>query len=274
VSEALTPIKARRRPSCYNDGKGEFREPPLLIAFIADVHANRQAFSACLEQARARGAERIVLLGDYVGYGADPEWAVRTAMDLVGKGAVAVLGNHDCAVGDTSERMNPEAQIVMEWTRGQLGPAERAFLAGLPLQAREEDRLYVHAEASAPKRWLYVTSREEAYRSLAATDARLTFCGHTHEPAVYSLSVMSKITAFCPVTDVPVPLFARRRWLVVVGSAGQPRDGNPAASFAMFDTERREITFRRAPYHVDDAAAAIRANGLPECFADRLYEGR
>lgn len=246
----------------------------MLIAFIADVHANRPAFSACLEQARARGAERIVLLGDYVGYGADAEWAVHTVMDLVRKGALAIAGNHDSAVGDASERMIPEAQTVIEWTRGQLGAPERAFLAGLPLQAREDDRLYIHADASAPKRWLYVTCREEAYRSLAATDARITFCGHTHEPAIYSLSVMSKLTAFRPVTDVPVPLLARRRWLVVLGSAGQPRDGNPAASFALLDTQRNELTFCRAPYNVEEAAAAIRKAGLPASFADRLFEGR
>ena len=95
----------------------------------------------------------------------------------------------------------------------------------------------MHSEASAPKRWLYITSLEAAYRSMSATDARVTFCGHVHEPAMYSLSVVEKMTAFRPVTDVAVPLLARHRWLVVLGSVGQPRDGNTAASFAMLDTE-------------------------------------
>ena len=93
----------------------------MLIALFADIHANRQAFSACLAQARDQGAERIVLLGDYVGYGADPEWAVTTVMELVDKGAVAVLGNHDSAVANPREQMNLEAQIAIEWTRGVLG---------------------------------------------------------------------------------------------------------------------------------------------------------
>jgi diadenosine tetraphosphatase ApaH/serine/threonine PP2A family protein phosphatase len=246
----------------------------VRIAFIADVHANRQAFTACLERARALGTDRFVLLGDYVGYGADPEWAVETVMDLVGQGAVALLGNHDCAVGDTRERMNPEAQLVIEWTRCQLGAPARAFLASLPLTVRDGERLYVHSDASAPKRWPYVTCAEEAYRSLAATDARVTFCAHVHAPAIYSLSVVSKMTAFRPVPGVPVPLLARRRWLVVVGSAGQPRDGNPAASFTMLDTDRQEVTFYRAPYNVEEAAAAIRKNGLPAVFAERLSVGR
>ena len=246
----------------------------MLIALIADIHANRQAFTACLKQARALGAEHIVLLGDYVGYGADPEWTVRTVMELMSQGAVALIGNHDSAVDDRRERMNRDAQTAIEWTRGQLGAVEREFLGSLPLSFRDGDRLYVHSEASAPKRWLYVTTPEDAYRSMAATDARVTFCGHVHEPAMYSLSVVAKMTAFRPVTGVAVPLLARHRWLVVLGSAGQPRDGKPAASFAMLDTGRQEITFRRAPYDVEAAAAAIRANGLPVSLAERLIEGR
>src|SRR6185312_14420303 len=98
----------------------------MLIALFADIHANRQAFSACLDAARAAGAERIVLLGDYVGYGAEPEWAVATVADLVGGGAVAVLGNHDHAVGHPNDRMNKAAQIAIEWTRRELGAPARA----------------------------------------------------------------------------------------------------------------------------------------------------
>ncbi len=246
----------------------------MLIAFIADVHANRQAFEACLKQVRAAGAERIVLLGDLVGYGADPEWTVHTAMRLVEQGAVAILGNHDYAINHPSRTMTIEAQVVIEWTSSQLGAAERKFLARLPLTIREDERLYVHADASAPSRWLYVGCPEEAYRSMAATNARLTFSGHIHRPAVYSLSIMSKITSFRPVDGVPVPLLARRRWHLVIGSTGQPRDGNPAACFAMLDTDRQEVTFCRAPYDVEVAANAIRASGLPQSLADRLFVGR
>lgn len=246
----------------------------MLIALIADIHANKQAFIACLERARELGAERIVLLGDYVGYGADPEWAVRTVMRLVEDGAVALIGNHDHAVSDTRDRMTMNAQIAIEWTRRQIGAAERQFLAALPLTVRDGERLYVHAEASAPQRWTYVMSPQDAYRSLAATDARVVICGHVHEPAIYALSAVGKITAFRPVTGVAVPLLARHRWHVVLGSAGQPRDGNPAACFAMLDTDRQEITFCRAAYDVEAAAAAIRDNGLPLALAERLTVGR
>ena len=246
----------------------------MLIAIFADIHANRQAFAACLAQARRQGAERYVLLGDYVGYGADPGWVVTSVMNLVERGALAVLGNHDSAIGDASEHMNIEAQVAIEWTRGELGSAERQFLANLPLTITDIDRLYVHAEASKPHSWIYVASAADAARSLSATSAHVTFCGHIHRPAVYSMSATAKMTAFTPRTGVAIPLLPGRRWLAVLGSVGQPRDGNPAASYLMLDTDRREVTYCRAPYDVGAAAAAIVNKGLPVWLAERLYLGK
>ena len=107
----------------------------MLLALFADIHANRQAFAACLEAARARGAERLILLGDFVGYGGDPEWTVDTVMALVEQGAIAVRGNHDQAIGTPSESMNPIAQAAIDWTRGRLSARQRHFLAGLPMIA-------------------------------------------------------------------------------------------------------------------------------------------
>ena len=249
-------------------------EDSVLLAVFADIHANRQAFSACLDFARAHGAERIVCLGDYVGYGADPEWTVETVMNLVENGALAVRGNHDSAVGTPSETMNAEAQAAIEWTRGRLSAPQRHFLAELPLTLQEDDRLYVHSEASSPAKWRYIQSTADAGRSLLATTAHVTFCGHIHRPSLYSISVTGKMTSFVPTSGVTVQLLQGRRWLTVVGSVGQPRDGDPAASFAMFDTKSREITYCRVPYDVDAAAMRIRENGLPSWLADRLPVGR
>lgn len=246
----------------------------MLLAIFADIHSNRQAFSACLEAARAGGAEQTLLLGDFVGYGADPEWAVDTVMGLVEKGAVAVRGNHDSAVGSSREGMNAEAQIAIEWTRGRLGAEQRRFLAGLPLSVVDGDRLYVHSDASNPARWNYVRSTADAARSLIATLAHVTFCGHVHRPALYSMSVTAKMTGFVPRTDVPVQLIRGRQWLAVLGSVGQPRDGNPAAAFALYDTESCELTYCRVPYDIDRAANRIRENGLPQWLAERLRQGR
>ena len=246
----------------------------MRLAIFADIHANRQAFGACLEFARARGAERIILLGDYVGYGADPEWTVETVMSMVDSGAAAVLGNHDQAVGTPSTGFNAEAQAAIEWTRGRLGVESRRFLAQLPLTLQEDDRLYVHSEASSPASWRYVQNSSDAARSIMATSSSVTFCGHIHRPALYSMSSAGKMTSFVPTSGVAVQLLPGRRWLAVLGSVGQPRDGNPAASFAMFDRESREITWCRVPYDVEAAARRIRENGLPFWLADRLLLGR
>src|SRR5882724_2076340 len=246
----------------------------VRLAIFADIHANRQAFSACLEAARAQGAERMICLGDYVGYGADPEWTVETVMGLVDGGAIAVCGNHDHAIGTVSETMNAEAQAAIEWTRGRLSAPQRRFLAELPLTLQEEDRLYVHSEGSSPARWRYVQSTADAGRSLLATAAHVTFCGHIHRPALYSISSTGKMTSFVPTSGIALQLLQGRRWLAVVGSVGQPRDGDPAASFAMLDTTSREITYCRVPYDVETAADRIRANGLPHWLADRLLVGK
>ncbi len=246
----------------------------MLLALFADIHANRQAFTSCLDFARAHGAERIICLGDYVGYGADPEWTVETVMGLVEKGALAVRGNHDSAIGIPSETMNAEAQAAIEWTRGRLSAPQRRFLSELPLVVNEDDRLYVHSEASGPARWRYVQSTADAGRSLMATQAHVTFCGHIHKPALYSISVTGKMTSFVPTSGVTMQLLQGRRWLSVLGSVGQPRDGDPAASFAMFDTSSGEVTYCRVPYDIDAAAKRIRDNGLPSWLADRLTVGR
>jgi len=246
----------------------------VLLGIFADIHANRQAFTACLEVARAKGVERFICLGDVVGYGGDPEWAVDTVMGLVEQGAIAVRGNHDHAIGTASESMNAEARAAVDWTRGRLNPAQRRFLADLPLFREEEDRLYVHSEASSPARWRYVQSASDAARSMIATEAQITFCGHIHQPQLYSMSVTAKMTSFVPISNVGVPLLKGRQWLAVAGSVGQPRDGDPAASFVTFDTETREITYCRVPYDIEASAKRIRDNGLPDWLADRLLVGR
>jgi diadenosine tetraphosphatase ApaH/serine/threonine PP2A family protein phosphatase len=246
----------------------------VRLAVFSDIHGNRQAFEACLKAARSHGAERTILLGDFVGYGADPEWVVETAMDLVARGAIALRGNHDQAVNSSAETMNAEAQIAMEWTRGRLDAAQRRFLAELPLMVEDEGRLYVHSEASHPARWNYVRSTSDAAKSMIVTPAHVTFCGHIHRPALYSMSATAKMTSFLPKTDVPVQLLRGRQWLAVMGSVGQPRDGDPSAAFALYDTVTYQVTYCRAPYDVQTAANRIRANGLPPWLADRLSQGR
>ncbi len=246
----------------------------MRIVFLTDIHANREAFEACLADARRRGYDRMVLLGDFVGYGADPSWVVDVCARLVDDGATALLGNHDAAVFGSDEDMNSRAQAAIRWTRGKLDAAQTAWLKALPLSVREDDRLYVHANGWSPESWGYVTGPDEAERSMRKTDARATFCGHTHVPVIYHMSPARPAAPFVPVPDRPVPFLTSRCWLAVIGSVGQPRDGMAAACWAVYDTDTREIVYRRVPYDVDAAATKIRDAGLPTSLAERLYRGR
>ncbi|HET9700784.1 MAG TPA: metallophosphoesterase family protein [Burkholderiales bacterium] len=244
----------------------------MRIALIADVHSNLEALRACIADARRRGAERFVFLGDLVGYGADPVACIELAAELA-PGA-AVLGNHDqLALGGLCDTVNFPARDAIYWTREQLRPEHRAFLSGLPFTLRDGDALFAHAAAEAPERWTYVTDAREAERSMAATDARLVALGHVHEPMLYHAVDGGGARAFRPLPGVAVPLSPLRRWLAIVGSAGQPRDGNPAACYALLDRGHNTYTSFRVPYDHHAAARKILAAGLPERLARRLETG-
>ena len=246
----------------------------MLNALMSDIHGNRQAFEACIQHAEARNVGRYIFLGDYVGYGADPEWVVRKVRSYVDEGALAVVGNHDRAISDPSISMNRNAELAIEWTGTELSSESSRFLGLLPLTEEEAGRLYVHADASAPSRFRYVLDAETARHSLHSTHAHATFCGHVHAPAIYSLSTAEKLTSFQPMPGVAIPILKQRRWVIVVGSVGQPRDDHSAASYCTFDDQTWEITYHRVPYDVETAAARIRAAGLPHNLADRLFRGR
>ena len=246
----------------------------MKTAVITDLHANREAVEAVLDHALAHGAQRWVLLGDFVGYGADPAWVVDRVRDLVRRGALAVMGNHDQGVvRGAAPQMRPDARQVVEWTRARLDAGQLDFLASLPMTQRHGNQLYVHANAWAPGGWEYIQARADAVRSLQATECRYTFCGHMHEPRLFHLSGIGKAGDFVPTPGVTIPLLPHRQWLVIPGSAGQPRDGNPAACYAMFDEALHQLTFHRVPYDHESAGAKIRAANLPQRLASRLEEG-
>lgn len=245
-----------------------------VIALFGDIHSNIQALEACLEDAEAHGVTRHVFLGDFVGYGGDPGKVLAKIEALVSDGAVAVKGNHDDMASDFDREMNETAASAANWTRSQLSRDQQAFLDALPMLVEDEDRLYVHADASAPEKWRYVTDCASAQLSLEGTQSRIVICGHVHQPAIYGQASDGSISRFVPGDEAKVPLLSSRRWHVVLPSVGQPRDGNPLAGYGLYDPVSRQLEFRRLPYDIDGAAASIRAAGLPGRLADRLHVGR
>jgi len=246
----------------------------VKLAFFTDIHANREAFDMCLAEAEARGASRIVILGDIVGYGADPNYVVTRVRELVARGAMAVKGNHDDYAIRPQSGMVEHARRAIEWTRDRLEPEARDFLAGLPMSVREDDRLYVHASAHQPETWPYIDACEAADRCLQADGARLIFCGHTHLPAAFHALPGRRAAHFRPQPNHPLPVSAHRRYVMVVGSVGQPRDRNPHACWGLLDLEARTFAQMRVPYDIETTRQKILDAGLPDWLGRRLAEGR
>ncbi|RJG11302.1 metallophosphoesterase family protein [Massilia cavernae] len=246
----------------------------MRLALLTDLHANREALDACLAHARVRGADRYAFTGDLVGYGADPEAVIDTVMDHVARGAVAVRGNHDQAVSVPSRSgMHAEAREVIDWTRARLKPGQLAFLDALPLTSELGNMMFVHASAHQPEKWEYVTGLEEAERSLRASRSRMVFSGHVHAPSLYRRADDGRMGSHTPRDGMKVRIAPQHQYLVIPGSVGQPRDGNCAACYAMFDDEKRELSYFRVPYDHGAAARRVIAEGLPIVFAMRLVEG-
>jgi predicted phosphodiesterase len=244
----------------------------MVIALLSDLHANHGALTACLKHAERAGAERYVFLGDIVGYGADTALVVATVERYVAAGAIAVKGNHDAAVERTDHSMIESARAAIDFARGSLDAAARGFLADLPLVVREGALTCVHASAAHPDRWTYVEDPGAAARSMIAAATPYTFSGHVHDQWLYFRATEARVGSFRPVPGSPVRLGPHRQWLALVGSVGQPRDGDPAAAYALFDSVRTELVFHRVPYDHREAARRVRAAGLPEILARRLEE--
>jgi predicted phosphodiesterase len=245
----------------------------MRFAILTDIHANREAFEAVLADLADRQIDRIAVLGDIVGYGPDPGWCLDRVAEMHASGAICVRGNHDRAVGLADGALNAHARRVIDWTVDRLTVPQKLFLGDLPLMAAFDDLVFVHASAAQPQDWTYITDAGHAADCLAASAARLVFCGHVHRAGLYSRDLAGRVTEQRFAAGLPVPLLKSRRWLAVVGSVGQPRDGSGLAAYAVFDMARNELTFRRVGYDSATTARKVRAAGLPENLAARLVQG-
>lgn len=267
-------------------------------ALISDLHGNEPALLAALADARERGVERYVCLGDVIGYGAAP----RQCLDLVMRRCIigareadgraladglCLLGNHENALLNTSEDFNPKARAALDWTREELlrGPLTEAsgdyfdYIAGLSPSAVDEVALFAHGSPRDPvKEYMLPRDAQNApklaanFAVMAQLEKSVCFVGHSHVPAVY----YEDGRLYRPTdTEGPYDLALERgaRAIVNVGSVGQPRDGDTRLSYVIFDGAR--ITFVRLAYDHAAAAAAIRAVAeLPDYLAERLFAGR
>jgi diadenosine tetraphosphatase ApaH/serine/threonine PP2A family protein phosphatase len=239
----------------------------MRIAVVSDVHANRLALDAVI--VRAGAVDGWAQLGDVVGYGPQPDAVVDRLREL---GASGVQGNHDAAAigGPEIDWFNPDARRAMEWTRTAMSPRTRDWLAALRPTRVEADRTLVHGSPRDPT-WEYVTSVPVARANLAVLPTRLALHGHTHLPMAW-LEDDGAIQVVSP-SDASVLALRGRRALVNPGSVGQPRDGDPRASFMILDTEADTVTWQRVEYDIAAVQAEMREAGLPTSLVSRLGAG-
>jgi len=239
----------------------------MRIAVLSDVHSNLIALDAVL--AHAGPVDEVWHLGDIVGYGPDPDGVVARLAEVT---AVGVRGNHDAAAlgGDEIEHFNPEARAAMEWTRGRISDVTRAWLAALPESRSDGEMTLVHGSQRDPI-WEYLTTASIARGSFAAMTTTHGLNGHTHVPAAFTLEA-DRISLLRP-RDGESLSFTGTRTLLNPGSVGQPRDGDPAASYLILDPERQVATWHRVPYDIGTVQAAMREVGLPPRLAARLSHG-
>lgn len=245
----------------------------MRTAILSDIHGNLEALQACVAHARRQGIDGWAFLGDFVNYGADPLACLDLVRELAGDSPVAVRGNHDqAALGGQWVEMNPIAREALNWTRRHLSEEERDFLAALPYRADLAEALLVHASAHQPAEWEYLAGTAQAHQCLRATTNALVFAGHMHTPMLYHRSG-DRVSPLAPPEATPLVLDTAHQWLIIAGSVGQPRDGNHAAAYLIYDSDRRQVTHFRVSYDHGEAARKIRAAGLPEELAWRLSRG-
>ena len=241
---------------------------------LSDIHANREALGAVLSHVKRKPWDKVVSLGDHVGYGADPNHAVEMVRAL--KPLVAIRGNHDkvCSGIEDGELFNRIALEAAIWTRGRLTRSNLNWLRALPQGPCMVDGAFSISHGTPVDEDAYIFGEIEALNVFRQTDSPVCFFGHSHFPVIFALSSESITTILTVDRHFRLRLREGLRYLINPGSIGQPRDGNPLASFASYDTQSRTVTIHRVPYRVREAQQRILRAGLPRPLADRLALGR
>jgi len=240
----------------------------MLHAVVSDVHANLEALEAVLADIERRGARDKICLGDFVGYGASPNECMTLLCPQI---EAAVLGNHDDAAVRPAgvEAFNPDAARAARWTAKALSAEHRDYLAKLPLSVGWRGARLVHASPSEPGSWSYVFRLGEAVREMASCTEALCLVGHSHVPGTFEVRGTRATYTRTPFVEG----VRDRRYLIVVPSVGQPRDGDPRAGYLLWDDEAWTFEHVRLEYDVDRAVERILDAALPAYLAERLRWG-
>jgi len=232
----------------------------VRYAIISDIHSNLEALTKAFDLIDRESVQEIVCLGDVVGYGANPNECVELVRSRCG---TVLRGNHDAAAVNAlnAESFTKNARIAADWTRQQLSEENKRFLENLPYTFTRDDVLFVHSSPYQPESWYYVLSEEDLDVAFRHFTERICFIGHSHFPGVFSEEGPAKA------------VHRGLRFLVNVGSVGQPRDGNSKLSFGIFDTENWNYRNVRSEYPIQIAAEKILRAGLPRALSDRLALG-
>ena len=243
----------------------------MKFIIFSDVHGNLEALQSALRFIEDYPGARIFCLGDIVGYGANPGECLSEIMKIV---HVSLIGNHDhAAIGLTSiQYFNPYAKEAVIWTSEHLDDREKAYLSGLPFYRRFPEKSFlVHASPIHPDQWNYVITSDDAKKNFPGFQEPLCFIGHTHAPMVIRLAPDGSLE------KEKMDMFHIRseyRYIINVGSIGQPRDGDWRACLIVYDDENQTIEYKRLEYDIDTAQSKIIQAGLPAFLAERLRYGR
>ena len=258
-------------PGIPGEQKGGAGPAGRVYAILGDIHANIEALRAVLDDARAQGATHYACVGDVVGCNAAPRECVHVVRDELK--CPVVRGDHDHYVSHPDENLadqDPDAARTVEWTRRQLADEDVRWLRDLPLSERVMNFMLVHATLDMPDRWCGVFDDQQAEVNFIFQYMQFCFHGHTHVPLIYA-NTPGGVARRKP-RDFTYEF--GQKLFINVGSVGQPRDGDPRASYVLFDLAARQIRFRRLEYDVVAAQARIREAGLPDRYAKRLEQGR
>jgi len=258
--------------NCLSRGKATLSEKSnrLRYGIISDIHSNLEALHAVIAEIDAMGVDALLCLGDIVGYGPSPN----ECCDLLrARDAIAIAGNHDEAAvrAAGAERFNTLAREAMSWTRTQLTPENRAYLAGLPRERRVGGFAMVHG---APVHHFdYIMDVMDAKRAFEATTEALTFVGHSHVAEVYYQDPAGRTFQQRLLHGGRIDIVPEFRYITNVGSVGQPRDRNPQASFACYDDAIAAVEIRRVAYDIERVRERMAQASLPKPLAERLAAG-